>query len=721
MQATIDFALRSCARLRGSLAGLAGALMLFMLGSGAPVGAQSSLPVLWTASNSGAGNGTRIASDAAGNVVVVSGNFNLVTTSYTAAGAFRWSNTVPNNPGWLSASWVAAAPNGDFVVVGTRVSTQTGLPYEAIVIRYSNAGTQLWRQDIQTGGGRYACQVGRLLVDASGNAYLVGSFVGTNVDATILKYGPTGTLLWSSKDLLVANSVAVGPDGADVIVTGFVPGNFSVRTASHDAATGALKWFVNSPEAGGGRDLVLGDTRVYVTGQGVTDPGTPAIAYHLTVIAYDRATGARLWRTDSRPPAPSQAAGYWIALAPDGSLVAAGSASASSYLNWWIVAMDRDGNVRWQATRDRATTGDESPNGLFVLGDGTTVVSGVGGPTVSSPTGSVYLQGVTAGYGPTGAALWEGFAPVSISWAIPLPTGAVVATGGSDALTTAWSLPGPPAAPSNLTARYSSGAIVLGWQDNSNNETTFTVERCIQGLDCPAFSVLATLPADMTGFADSAFVAGRTSSYRIRASNASGASDYSNVASEVVFSSGFPPTAVAQAVPGSGTAPLTVTFDGSRSRDLDGSIVSWIWAFGDGTSGTGVATSHVYSVPGTYVAALTVMDNSHLIATATTGSIVVTASVQPAAPTNLTATALTRSSIGLAWMNGAIGQAEVRVERCKGSSCTNFVEVAAMPGTATIFTDTVLASGTTYRYRVRARNAAGFSPYSNIASARTRK
>ncbi len=287
-------------------------VVAFGLFVGVETVAQTTLPVAWTANNAGAGNGVCIASDRTGNLVVVSGYPALVVTSYTADGTFRWSHIIPNGPGTLLANWVAAAPGGDFVVAGRRVGSN-GTPYEAIVARYSNNGEQLWRHDIQTYGGLYGCVVGRLIVDAGGNAYLVGSFVGPNVDATILKYSPTGTLLGSCKDLLIANSAAMSPDGADLIVTGFVPGTFSVRTAAHDAATGAQKWFVNSADAGGGRDVVVDDTRVYVTGQGVTGAGTPAIGYHLTVIAYDRATGARLWRTDSRPTASSNAAGYRVA------------------------------------------------------------------------------------------------------------------------------------------------------------------------------------------------------------------------------------------------------------------------------------------------------------------------------------------------------------------------------------------------------------------------
>lgn len=71
------------------------------------------------------------------------------------------------------------------------------------------------------------------------------------------------------------------------------------------------------------------------------------------------------------------------------------------------------------------------------------------------------------------------------------------------------------------------------------------------------------------------------------------------------------PVANASANPASGTAPLLVQFDGSASFDQDGSIVSYSWNFGDGTTGTGATVSHTYAA-GTYTATLTVTDNSGL-------------------------------------------------------------------------------------------------------------
>ena len=73
-----------------------------------------------------------------------------------------------------------------------------------------------------------------------------------------------------------------------------------------------------------------------------------------------------------------------------------------------------------------------------------------------------------------------------------------------------------------------------------------------------------------------------------------------------------PPTASLQANPTSGTAPLSVTFDGSTSSDPDGdSITAYAWNFGDGTATITTTTStisHTYATNGSYTASLRVSD-----------------------------------------------------------------------------------------------------------------
>lgn len=58
------------------------------------------------------------------------------------------------------------------------------------------------------------------------------------------------------------------------------------------------------------------------------------------------------------------------------------------------------------------------------------------------------------------------------------------------------------------------------------------------------------------------------------------------------------------------TNDLTASFNASGSTDSDGSIVSYAWNFGDGTTGSGVTTSRAYAAAGTYNVTLTVTDNA---------------------------------------------------------------------------------------------------------------
>jgi hypothetical protein len=92
----------------------------------------------------------------------------------------------------------------------------------------------------------------------------------------------------------------------------------------------------------------------------------------------------------------------------------------------------------------------------------------------------------------------------------------------------------------------------------------------------------------------------------------------------------------------------------------------------------------------------------------------------PSTPTNLAASGTSSSQINLSWSASSdnVGVVGYRLERCSGSSCTNFVEITD-PSTIS-YSDTGLSAATTHRYRLRAFDAAGnLSAYSAIASATT--
>ena len=54
---------------------------------------------------------------------------------------------------------------------------------------------------------------------------------------------------------------------------------------------------------------------------------------------------------------------------------------------------------------------------------------------------------------------------------------------------------------------------------------------------------------------------------------------------------------------------LTCAFDAGGSADPDGTVASYAWVFGDGTTGSGPTPTHVYTENGTYRVKLTVTDN----------------------------------------------------------------------------------------------------------------
>ncbi len=83
------------------------------------------------------------------------------------------------------------------------------------------------------------------------------------------------------------------------------------------------------------------------------------------------------------------------------------------------------------------------------------------------------------------------------------------------------------------------------------------------------------------------------------------------------------PHAVINASNISGYAPLAVSLDSRASSDSDGTIVSYTWNFGDGTTGAGATVTHTYTKPGIYTAILTAMDDD---GTTNTTSILVSSS-----------------------------------------------------------------------------------------------
>ncbi|MGF1485224.1 MAG: FG-GAP-like repeat-containing protein [Opitutales bacterium] len=90
--------------------------------------------------------------------------------------------------------------------------------------------------------------------------------------------------------------------------------------------------------------------------------------------------------------------------------------------------------------------------------------------------------------------------------------------------------------------------------------------------------------------------------------------------------------------------------------------------------------------------------------------------VAPAAPSGLSATALSATAIQLTWSDDATTEAAYTVQRFNGAA---FTDLATLPLNTMEYTDAGLTEDTTHTYRVFATNFAGDSPFSNTDDATT--
>ncbi len=168
---------------------------------------------------------------------------------------------------------------------------------------------------------------------------------------------------------------------------------------------------------------------------------------------------------------------------------------------------------------------------------------------------------------------------------------------GDSSLSPTWSfitevdpVPNPPA---NLSATtVSPTQIDLSWEDKSNNETGFKIER--KTANPGTYSQIAIVYA--SNYSDTGISSKTTYQYRARSYNPSGNSLYSNEAGATTPNN--PPLAQFTYEPDSDDGPHTgepISFI-DQSQDLDGTIVSCVWDFGDGTIPVSAQSpSHTYS------------------------------------------------------------------------------------------------------------------------------
>ncbi len=278
---------------------------------------------------------------------------------------------------------------------------------------------------------------------------------------------------------------------------------------------------------------------------------------------------------------------------------------------------------------------------------------------------------------------------------------------------------GTPSAPTALDATaISASQINLAWTDNSTNETGFRIEHSIDGVN---FAEIATVGASVAAYANTGLSASTLFTYRVRAYNAAGNSAYSNTASSST-QSGAPnaPSALSATAVSSTQINLSWTdnstnetgFKIERSSDGGANFTQISLGAANATSFSNTLlnanTLYIYRVRATSGSSDSVF-TSPVSATTLPNA--------PVPPDGLVATAISNSQIDLTWTDNSSNEDGTRIERSSNGGA--FVEIATVAGDVTSFSNTGLAAGTPYAYRVRAYNAGGNSGYSVTANATT--
>ncbi len=277
-----------------------------------------------------------------------------------------------------------------------------------------------------------------------------------------------------------------------------------------------------------------------------------------------------------------------------------------------------------------------------------------------------------------------------------------------------------PAAPNALTATtIYADQVNLVWNDNSNNETSFQVERCT-GAGCTAFANIGTVGTDVEAYSDLTTAIGQTYRYRVRAVNGVGNSGFTLIATALTTGVPATPSGLTAVTTSASTIQLNWTdnsnnelrFRIERCQGASCAIVAAYDSVGAGVTtytdvGLPAMTSFSYRVRAVNVGA-SAPSNA---ATATT--------ILPNAPTLLAAIGVSGTRADLSWTDNADNEYGYRIERCTGAGCSTFTEITTVGAGVTAYADNALSADNTYVYRIRAYNGAGVSGYSNEASAIT--
>jgi len=470
------------------------------------------------------------------------------------------------------------------------------------------------------------------------------------------------------------------PDGRLLVTGGHISNSVGLsNAATYDPASNS---WVRLPNMNAGRwyptntTLANGDVLV-VSGDVDTIQGVNRLPQ-----IWEAATGA--WRdlTSAQLALPLYP---FMHLTPNGQVFASGPSQVTRYL-------DTTGSGSWSVVAN-SIYGFRDYGSSVLYDDGKVLIIGGGDP----PTNTAEVIDLNAG-----TPAWRAVAPMTYKRrqinATLLPDGTVLVTGGS-------SSPG---------FNEPAGAVYAGELWNPVTETWTTVASFTQYRGYHSFTLLLPDGRVLSGGGDASMSAEVYSPrYLFKGARPVIMSAPGSVSYGQRF---FVRTADAAQISGVSLLRLSsVTHAFNMEQRINRLAFS---VATDGLDVAGPMNSNL-SPPGYYM--LFILNSSGVPSVAKI--VRVSPAEPPAAPSALSAGAMSASRIDLNWTDNSATEDGFRIERCTGVNVTcadaNFAQIAQTGPNTTTYSDTGLSAATSYSYRVRAFNSAGNSAYSNTATAMT--
>lgn len=337
------------------------------------------------------------------------------------------------------ATGVTVAPDGSVYVVGHTLGALVGIAElgnsDAFVRKYSPSGQVLWTRQFSNEGG--ATRAHAVALGPDGSVHVAGDTTGAlpgtsgsfgGVDAFVVKYTPSGTVLWSrqfgSNALDTAVGVSVASDGS-VYAVGRTDGHIP---DAHDGApfggtdafvrkyssAGAVQWtrqFGTSSFDEASAVDIDSTGKVYVVGntQG-TLPGGASQGGSDAFIRIYNSNGAPAGTVQFGTSAQDYAQA--VAVEPDGTAYVAGSttgafpgAVSAGHHDAFVVKYSSVGSPFW--TRQLGTSSDDVIRGVALGPQGSVYVAGHTGLTMEGGGGHQGgADSFVRKYGSSGGVSW---------------------------------------------------------------------------------------------------------------------------------------------------------------------------------------------------------------------------------------------------------------------------------------------------------------------------